>query len=104
MKTRVMTTVAVAGLLAALAAGNVLAAGNGNGGGKGQRNGTRACTQSANGAAATTRPADSQRRDGTFLTTGVTANGSATRQGKANGLMDGSHVTSTVAPAVTANP
>ena len=35
------------------------------------------------------RPADSQRRDGTFLNTGVTANGSTVRPGNGKGLMDG---------------
>lgn len=35
------------------------------------------------------RPADSQRRDGTFLTTGTTANGSTVRPGNGKGLMDG---------------
>jgi len=35
------------------------------------------------------RTADSQRRDGTFLTTGTTANGSTVRPGNGKGLMDG---------------
>ncbi|NTV50181.1 MAG: hypothetical protein HGB32_16385 [Geobacteraceae bacterium] len=95
MKTRIITTLAVAGLLAALAAGDVFAAGRGNGGGSAQRNEIRTAAQTA--TAASVR---SQRRDGTFLTTGTTANGSTTRQGKGNGLMDGSHLTAT--PAATA--
>ncbi len=101
MKTRIITTVAVAGLLAALATSDVFAAGRGNSGSKGQGNGAAMSTQAATGTAAATRPVDSQRRDGTFLTTGTTANGSATRQGKGNGLMDGSHLTTPVAPAAT---
>ena len=35
------------------------------------------------------KPADSQRRDGTFLNTGVTANGSTVRPSNGKGLMDG---------------
>ena len=92
MKTGIITTAAVVGLLAALAAGDVFAAGRGNGG-KGQGG-----YASAGTATSATRPAGSQRRDGTFLTTGTTANGSTTRQGKGNGLMDGSHLT-TLVPA-----
>jgi fructose-1,6-bisphosphatase/inositol monophosphatase family enzyme len=79
MKTRIITTVAVAGVLAALATSDVFAAGRGNGGSKGQSNGTCTSAQKATGTAATTRPVDSQRRDGTFLTTGTTANGATTR-------------------------
>lgn len=101
MKTRIITTVAIAGLLTALAAGDVLATGRGNGGGNGQRKGT--CTIASTGSA-TTRPAGSQRRDGTFLTTGTTANGSTTRQGRGNGLMDGSHLTTVTPPASTTTP
>ena len=101
MKTRIITTVAVAGVLAALATSDVFAAGRGNGGSKGQSNGTCTSTQAATGTAATSRPVDSQRRDGTFLTTGTTANGSTTRQGKGNGLMDGSHLATPATPAAT---
>ncbi|MDD2734785.1 MAG: hypothetical protein PHF56_12650 [Desulfuromonadaceae bacterium] len=100
MKTRIITTVAVAGLLAALATSDVFAAGRGNGGSRGQST----STQAAAGTTAT-RPAGSQRRDGTFLTTGVTANGSTTRQGKGSGLMDGSCLTTTPSvPAATTAP
>jgi hypothetical protein len=49
--------------------------GNGNNG---------ACTSSS-----VVRPVDSQRRDGTFQTTGTTANGSTVRPGNGKGLMDG---------------
>jgi hypothetical protein len=100
MKTRIITTVAVAGVLAALATSDVSAAGRGNGGSKGQST----TTQTATGTAVATRPVDSQRRDGTFLTTGVTANGGTTRQGKGNGLMDGSHLATPTAPVVITTP
>jgi hypothetical protein len=90
MKTRIITTAAVVGLLAALAAGDVFAAGQGNG-----RKGLGASASA--GTTTATRPVGSQRRDGTFLTTGTTANGSTTRQGKGNGLMNGSHLTTPTA-------
>lgn len=49
-------------------------------------------SQGAKGTATPTtvvKPADSQRRDGTFLTTGVTANGSTVRPTNGKGVMDG---------------
>ncbi|MDD2851085.1 MAG: hypothetical protein PHY09_04190 [Desulfuromonadaceae bacterium] len=85
MEKRIITTVAVAGLLAALAAGDVCAAGSGFGN-KGQ----------SAGSTSVARPAGSQRRDGTFLTTGTTANGSTTRNGKGTGLQDGTCLTTPV--------
>lgn len=104
MKTRIITTAAVMGLLLALSAGDLLAAGRGNGGGRGQ--GSAACTtqQTGAGTASATRPAGSQRRDGTFLTTGVTANGSTTRPSNGKGLQDGSRLTTTTTPATTTTP
>ena len=104
MKTRIFTTVAIAGVLAALATSDVFAVGRGNGGNKGQSNGTCTSTQTATGTATATRPVDSQRRDGTFLSTGVTANGATTRQGKGNGLMDGSHLVTPTAPVTISTP
>ncbi len=96
MKTRIITAVAVAGLLAAVATSDVFAAGRGNGG-----RGQSASAQTAAGTTAT-RPAGSQRRDGTFLTTGVTANGSTTRQGQGTGLMDGTCLTTPTVPTAPA--
>jgi hypothetical protein len=93
MKTRIITTVAVAGLLAALAAGDVFAAGRGNGG-------ASQGVSTATGSNATVRPAGSQRRDGTFLTAGTTANGSTTRNGSGTGLLNGTCVTPAPAPTV----
>ena len=109
MKLRIITTAAVMGLLVALSAGELFAAGRGNGGGNGGNSGgsgmqvrthTQTRTQSAFTGTAATRPADSQRRDGTFLTTGTTANGSTTRPGNGNGLQDGSRLNPTTAPSV----
>lgn len=101
MKTRIITIAAVAGLLAALATGDVLAAGRGNGGGNGKRNGSCMTNPAATGGTTAVRPTGSQRRDGTFLTTGTTANGSTTRQGKGNGVMNGSRLTPPAATGTT---
>ena len=95
MKTRIITTVAVAGLLAALATSDVFAAGRGNGGSKGQG-------VTATGSTSTVRPAGSQRRDGTFLTTGTTANGSTIRNGNGTGLQNGACITPAPAPVAHA--
>ena len=45
----------------------------------------------------------SQRRDGTFLSTGTTANGSTTRPGNGFGVMDGTGINcpATTAPTTT---
>ncbi len=82
MKTSVaLATILILGSVAV----DVLAAGRGNGG-------NRQGSNTATGTASTVRPADSQRRDGTFLTTGTTANGSTTRKGNGTGLQDGTSV------------
>jgi len=100
MKTRISTIAAVVGLLVAVCATDLLAAGRGNcGGNGGQQNGPCVNQQGGIGATAVTRPAGSRRRDGTFLSTGVTANGSTTRAGRGNGLQDGSCLKTTPAPA-----
>ena len=102
MKTRISTIAAVVGLLVAVSATDLLAAGRGNcggNGGYGQQNGPCVNQQSGSGGATVTRPAGSRRRDGTFLSTGVTANGSTTRAGRGNGLQDGSCLKTTPAPA-----
>lgn len=91
MKTRIITTVAVVGLLAGLATSDVFAAGRGNGA---KMHGASTATASTS----TVRPVGSQRRDGTFLTTGTTANGSTTRKGNATGLQNGTCITPTAAP------
>lgn len=93
MKTRSMLMIAVA-LTAVFAFGGESFARGGAGGGMGQgsqvRGGTPPTTQ--------VRPEGSQRRDGTFLQTGTTANGSTTRPSKGRGVMDGTGVN---APAPT---
>jgi hypothetical protein len=100
MKRSIVTTTTVMGLLVALCAGDLFAAGRGNGGNGGKGGGSRTGAS----AAQVTRPADSQRRDGTFLTSGVTANGSTTRPGNGKGLQDGSRLASTPTPAPATAP
>jgi hypothetical protein len=105
MNPRIITVTAVMGLLVALSAGELFAAGQGNGGkGMKNQNCTQARTKSAMAGTTAVRPADSQRRDGTFLTTGTTANGSTTRPGNGKGLQDGSHLNTTTTPAPTPAP
>jgi hypothetical protein len=132
MKSRIITLAAVLGLVAALSSGEAYARGGGGGGGysggggRGSGNGsgiqqqshvqtqaqtqaqtqtrTRAQHQVNSEAMSAARPADSQRRDGTFLTTGTTANGSTTRPGNGQGLQDGSHLTTTTTAEPTEAP
>jgi hypothetical protein len=109
MKTKQMMVLGLAALSAMALAGEASArggkgGGNGSGGGSGMKVQTQSTIRtqmhSAVGPVAT-RPADSQRRDGTFLTTGTTANGSTVRPGNGKGLQDGSGLT---APAATVAP
>ncbi|MDD5285222.1 MAG: hypothetical protein PHD54_05145 [Desulfuromonadaceae bacterium] len=93
MKTRIIKISAIVGLLSALAAGDVLAAGFG--GGRGQ------IASASAGSATTIRPVGSQRRDGTFLITGTTANGSTIRNGNGAGLKNGTCLTPSNTPAPT---
>ena len=80
----------------------------GAGGGKGQgiqartqsmtqsatqvRQGVQTRTQSMTQSATQVRPEGSRRRDGSFLSTGTTANGSTTRPANGRGVMDGTGV------------
>jgi len=91
MKTRQILMVAV--LVAAVFAfgGESFARGGGGGGGGGRGAGA-GNGQSATQSTTQVRPQGSQRRDGTFLTTGTTANGSTTRQGNGRGVMNGTGV------------
>lgn len=95
MRTRIITMATIVGLLAGWCAGEVLAAGPG--GGRGGRSGAGFSGTGAAGTA-TTRPAGSPRRDGTFLTAGTTASGATSRPSNGRGLQDGSRLTTTPAP------
>jgi hypothetical protein len=48
------------------------------------------------------RPVGSQRRDGTFLTTGTTASGATTRPTNSRGVMDGTGINAVVPTTTTA--
>lgn len=94
----------IAGLALALAvsmAGEALARG---GKGRGAMDGQGKQGRSQTAASTTpTRPEGSQRRDGTFQSTGTTANGATTRPGNGRGLQDGSHLsTPTITTGTTA--
>lgn len=88
MNSKRILAVALAGLFSISFAGAALAQ-YGNGGASGSAT-MRGAGSQARTNMATTRPADSQRRDGTFLSTGTTANGSTTRPSHGNGVQDGS--------------
>lgn len=90
------------GLLAAVAVSMMLsgndsyAQGKGSGMGNSKRQGNRMMVHSQMQTKTNTttqiRPEGSQRRDGTFLSTGTTANGSTTRPEKGRGVMDGTGI------------
>ena len=103
MKTKQLL-MAVAVLTAVLAfGGESFARGGGGGGGGGRGQGTQTRSQSATGSATQVRPEGSQRRDGTFQTTGTTANGSTTRPTNGRGVMDGTGINRTI-PTTTTTP
>lgn len=100
MKTGQMMVLGLAVMCIMTLAGEAMARG-GNGGGAGIGQGGRVQSPSSS---TTIRPADSRRRDGTFLTTGTTASGATTRPSNGRGVQDGSGLTNPtrpVAPAVT---
>jgi len=70
--------------------------GGGASGGMGGQ-GSQYRSQSATTSTTQVRPEGSQRRDGTFLATGTTANGSTTRPSKGRGVMDGTGSNATTA-------
>jgi len=85
MKAKSMIVMAVVAASVLVIGGESFARGGvaGAGGGRGQ--GIQTTTQ-------VIRPVDSQRRNGTFLTTGTTANGSTTRPSNGRGPMDGTGI------------
>jgi len=83
MQAKKLAVLGLAAMFAVTVAGEAMA---GRGGGGGYRSGA--------GSASVARPAHSQRRDGSFLTTGTTANGATTRPDRGKGLRDGSRLNS----------
>lgn len=90
MKTRRIMVWGLAVMCAMTLTGEAMARGGNGGGARVQSQATRQITTQTTTRTTTARPVDSQRRDGTFLTTGTTANGSTTRPANGNGLQDGS--------------
>jgi outer membrane murein-binding lipoprotein Lpp len=88
MKAKRMMVMAVVAASVLVVGGESFARGGvaGAGGGRGQ--GALTMTQSTTQV----RPVDSQRRNGTFLTTGTTASGSTTRPANGRGPMDGTGI------------
>ena len=98
MKAKQMMVMAVlaASVLAfggeSFARGGGAGAGAGSGRGQGVHDGAQSQTRSMNQSTNQVRPEGSQRRDGSFLTTGTTANGSTTRPANGRGVMDGTGI------------
>jgi len=93
MKAKQMMVMAVAAAAILVVGSESFARGGvaGAGGGRGQ--GIQARTHSmTQSTTQVNRPVDSQRRNGTFLTTGTTANGSTTRPANGRGPMDGTGI------------
>jgi hypothetical protein len=88
MKAKQMMVMAVVAAAVLFAGGESFARGGGAGAGGGRGQGALTMTQSTNQV----RPVGIQRRDGTFLTTGTTANGSTTRPANGRGPMDGTGI------------
>jgi hypothetical protein len=88
MKAKQMMVMAVLVVSALAFGGESFARGGGAGAGGGRGQGVQTMTQSATQV----RPVGSQRRDGTFLSTGTTANGSTTRPTNGQGPMDGTGI------------
>jgi hypothetical protein len=105
MKSKQIMALGLAFMFALTLTGEAMARG-GNGGGNGSGNGQRMQTQTKTSTqSSVNRPEGSQRRDGTFQTTGTTASGATTRPDNGKGVRDGSRLNTTttapVAPVVT---
>ena len=92
MKAKQMMVMAVLVASALAFGGESFARGGGAGAGSGMGQGVQTRTQSMTQSTTQVRPVGSQRRDGTFLSTGTTANGSTTRPSNGRGLMDGTGI------------
>lgn len=96
MQTRTLVvTAAVVATLLAVGGESFARGGRGGGAGMGAGQGAQYRSQSASQSGAQVRPEGSQRRDGTFMTTGTTANGSTTRPANGRGVMDGTGINAT---------
>ncbi len=94
-QTMVMAVLVVSALAfggESFARGGGAGAGAGSGRGQGVQTSTQSQTRSMNQSTNQIRPEGSQRRDGSFLSTGTTANGSTTRPSNGRGVMDGTGI------------
>ena len=95
MKAKQMMVMAVLVAASALVFGGESFArggGAGAGSGSGMGQGVQTRTQSMTQSKTQVRPEGSQRRDGSFQSTGTTANGSTTRPSNGRGVMDGTGI------------
>ena len=103
MNVKRMMALAAAAIFTMTLAGEAMARGGNGGNGAGNMNRIHSPTQTNAASSSAVRPVDSRRRDGTFLNSGTTANGSTTRPANGNGLQDGSGMATPVPVPVTAN-
>lgn len=108
MKTRNLLTAAAVLAVVLAFGGEALARGGNGGGGGGGGKGMQVRTHTQSRSQAMTnaqtnqvRPEGSQRRDGTFLQTGTTANGSTTRPSRGQGVMDGTGINAATTTSAT---
>jgi hypothetical protein len=92
MKAKQMMVMAVMAAAVLAFGGESFARGGGAGAGGGRGQGVQTMTQTMTQSTIQVRPEGSQRRDGSFLSTGTTANGSTTRPANGHGLMDGTGI------------
>ncbi len=93
MKARqMMVTAVVVAASALIFGGESFAQGRGAGAGGGMGQGIQTRTHAMTQSTTQVRPEGSQRRDGSFLTTGTRANGSTTRPTNGRGVMDGTGI------------
>lgn len=92
MKAKQMMVMAVLVASTLAFGGESFARGGGAGAGSGSGQGIQTRTQSQTRSMTQVPPVGSQRRDGTFMNTGTTANGSTSRPGNGRGVMDGTGI------------
>ncbi len=104
MKTDGLLTMAVIAAVVLAFGGESFARGGngGRGGGAGASGQGVHYGTASQGTGTQVRPEGSQRRDGTFLTSGTTASGATVRPGQGRGVMDGTGINAPVQPTTPA--
>jgi len=92
MKAKSMMVMAVVAASVLVIGGESFARGGSAGAGNGKAQGIQTRVQTMTHSTTQVRPEGSQRRDGSFLSTGTTANGSTTRPVNGRGPMDGTGI------------